>query len=84
MIRGSPAASLPLTVDISENGYYSRSSAAESRITWGVIVGWAEAERVFALFPSPNVFVPVPKRAMTDDQQNEFRALLRNKIPRRK
>lgn len=82
MIKGSPGASLPHTVDISESGLYSRSSAAEARFTWELIVGWAEVERVFALFPSPLSFFPIPKRAMTDHEQNEFRVLLRSKVLR--
>jgi YcxB-like protein len=84
MVKGSPSATLPHTVNISESGLHSRTSAAETRITWEVIVGWAEVERVFALFPSPLSFFPIPKRAMTDEQQSEFRTLLQSKVPRKK
>jgi YcxB-like protein len=35
---------------------------------------------VFALFPSPLTFFPIPKRAMTDQQQDELRSLLKNNI----
>jgi len=82
MIKGSPNAALPHTVDISESGLYSRSAAAETRFTWQLIIGWAEVERVFALFPSPISFFPLPKRAMTEDEQNELRTLFQSKIPR--
>ena len=84
MINGSPGASLPYTADISEKGLYLRTSATESRLAWDVLVGWAEAERVFALFPSPLSFFPIPKRAMTSEQQNEFRELLSRNIKGRK
>jgi hypothetical protein len=84
MISGSPSASLPYTVDLSEDGLYFLSSASESRLTWDLITGWAEADRVFAVFPSPLSFLPIPKRAMTDSQQNELRTLLQNKVSGRK
>ena len=80
IIRGSPGASLPHAAVISEAGLYFQTSAGESRLTWNLFTGWEEVERVFALFPSPVTFIPVPKRAMTDLQQNELRTLLRNKI----
>jgi YcxB-like protein len=81
MIKGSPSASLPYTAQMSEDGLYFRTSAGESRLTWNLIIGWVEVERVFALFPSPLTFFPIPKRAMTDQQQDELRSLLKNNIP---
>jgi len=84
MITGSPSAALPQTLDVSEGGLYVRTSASESRLTWDLIIGWAEADRVFALFPSPISFLPIPKRAMTTDQQNEMRTILQEKFASRK
>jgi hypothetical protein len=84
MIKGSPGASMPRTLEISESGIYVRTAAAESRFTWELIVGWSEVESVFALFPSPISFIPVPKRAMTADQQKEFRSLLLRTLPTQK
>ena len=81
MIKGSPSASLPHTAQMSEEGLYFRTSAGESRLAWNLIIGWVEVERVFALFPSPLTFFPIPKRAMTDQQQDELRKLLKSKIP---
>jgi hypothetical protein len=80
MISGSPSATLPHTVDMSDTGLSFRTSASDSRMTWDIFTGWAEAERVFALFPSPVSFLPIPKRAMTEVQQNELRTLLQNKV----
>ena len=51
---------------MSETGLYFRTSASDSRLAWDLITGWAEVERVFALFPSPVLYFPVPKRAMTE------------------
>jgi hypothetical protein len=81
MIKGSPSASLPHTAQMSEDGLHFRTSAGESRLTWNLIIGWVEVERVFALFPSPLTFFPIPKRSMTDQQQDELRSLLKNNIP---
>ena len=80
MTKGSRVTTLPKTVEITDAGIYSRSSAAESRLAWETIIGWVEVERVFALFLTPISFFPIPKRAMTEDQQNEFRTLLRSKV----
>ena len=54
MIRGSSNASLPHKVNISESGLYSLTLVAETRFTWDLIVGWVEAERVFACSPRPS------------------------------
>ncbi|HLN99420.1 MAG TPA: YcxB family protein [Pyrinomonadaceae bacterium] len=84
MITGNPSASLPHAVEMSEDGLNFRTSASESRLTWELITGWAEVDRVFALFPSPISFLPIPKRALTHDQQDELRSLLQQKISSRK
>jgi hypothetical protein len=84
MISGSPGAALPRIVDMSETGLYIRTSASDTRLTWDLIIGWAEVERVFALFPSPVSYFPVPKRAMTELQQNELRTILQNKVSAKK
>jgi hypothetical protein len=81
MITGSPSASLPHIAEMSEDGLYFRTSGGESRLTWNLIIGWVEVERVFALFLSPLTFFPIPKRALTSQQQDELRRLLNNNIP---
>lgn len=83
MIAGSPTASLVHTADMSEDGLHFRTSDSESRLTWNLITGWAEVDRVFALFLSPISFLPIPKRAMTDDQHSELRTLLQQKASSR-
>lgn len=58
MIRGSPSASLPHTLEASENGLHFQTSASEGRLTWVLIIGWVEVDRVFAIMPSPLTFLP--------------------------
>jgi hypothetical protein len=84
MIKGSPSASLPHTMDISEDGLHSRTSAGESRLAWNLFIGWVEVDRVFALFPSPLTFFPIPKRAMSSEQQEELRSILQKKVLNKK
>ena len=84
MITGSPSASLPHTMDISEDGLHSRTSAGESRLAWNLFIGWVEVDRVFALFPSPLTFFPIPKRAMSSEQQEELRSILQKKVLNKK
>jgi YcxB-like protein len=80
MIKGSPGAALPHTAEFSADGLHFRTTAGESRLNWNLFTGWSEADRVFALFPSPVTFVPIPKRAMTAAQQEELRSLMRSKL----
>ncbi len=84
MIKGSPSASLPHTMDISEDGLHSRTSAGESRLGWNLFIGWVEVDRVFALFPSPLTFFPIPKRAMSSEQQEVLRSILQKKVLNKK
>ena len=51
--------------------WFTGLSFDESQLTWNLIIGWVEVERVFALFPSPLTFFPIPKRAMTDQQRED-------------
>jgi hypothetical protein len=83
MIKGSRNASLPQSLSVSDEGFYSRTSTAETKFAWDLIVGWVEVERVFSLFTSAISYFPIPKRAMTESQQNEFRTLLQAKVARR-
>jgi hypothetical protein len=43
-------------------------------------MAWGEDKAVFVILPQPRIYVPIPKRAFTAEQQNEFRELLRRNI----
>jgi hypothetical protein len=79
-MKGSPSARTPRTIDITDAGLHDQNNLADSRVDWKVFVGWAENDKVFALFPSSMTFIPIPKRAMTSAQQEEFRALLKSRF----
>jgi len=65
-----------LTADASGISITRVDGAAEGRFSWSVMDGGVESEAQFALFPNLRQFVPLPKRAMTLEQQSEFRALV--------
>jgi hypothetical protein len=54
---------------------------SETRFAWPAFDKAVESEQAFVLFPSLRMFLPVPKRAMTPEQQQEFRALLAAHLP---
>lgn len=78
--RRMPSAQDPMTVEISESGLRIRSRHADSQVAWLAYLGWAEEESVFVLFPQPRIYVPIPKRAFTEEQQAEFRETVRRNI----
>jgi hypothetical protein len=49
---------------------------AVTRYGWTAIERHFESKNMFVLFPTRLQFVPIPKRAMTAEQQAEFRALV--------
>lgn len=79
-VTSGPVYTSPHTVNIDETGLHSRTPVSDGTITWPSIVCWQEVDRIFAIFLSPISFVPIPKRAMTAEQQEEFRAMLKQNV----
>jgi hypothetical protein len=52
------------------------SRDAETRYGWSAIEKQMETEELFVLFPNMVQFLPIPKRVMTPEQQQEFRGLI--------
>ncbi len=78
--RRMPTALVPMTLAISESGLRIRSQHADSQLAWSAFIGWREDHAVFVVFPQPRTYVPIPKRAFTEQQQAEFRETLRRNI----
>jgi hypothetical protein len=55
--------------------------AAESRISWSMFENVVEMQNNFVAMLEQRIFFPIPKRAMTPEQQQELRALLAAHIP---
>ncbi len=54
---------------------------ALTRYGWTAIERHVESKNMLVLFPARLQFIPIPKRAMTPEQQAEFRALVAAHIP---
>jgi YcxB-like protein len=78
--RRMPSAQSPMTMTFSDSGIRVQSQHYDSRVNWSTYIGWAEEKSVFVLFPQPRIYVPIPKRAFTVEQSNEFREILRRNI----
>jgi hypothetical protein len=78
--RGSPNAKTPLTLDATESGLRFQSIHSTSEMQWSALIAWAEGKSIFALFPNPRLFIPVPKRAFSPEEITEFRKLISKHI----
>ena len=75
-----PLTQAPLTLDVSDDGLHFLSPLEDSQLSWRAFGGWAEGNAVFALFPSVGTTLPIPKRAFTAEQLDEFREILRRNV----
>jgi hypothetical protein len=78
--RRMPSAHSLTTLAISDAGMHMHSDHYDSQIKWPTYIGWSEGKSVFVLFPQPRIYVPIPKRAFSDEQVNEFREILRRNV----
>jgi hypothetical protein len=78
--RNTPSARDSITIEASDAGLHIRSVHADSKVAWPAYVAWGEYRTVFVILPQRRIYVPIPKRAFTAEQQNEFRELLRRNI----
>jgi hypothetical protein len=80
MIKTSPNANVLRTVELTDAGVHERTEHGEYKTDWKTYAGWTENNHVFALLYSAITFVPVPKRAMSPEQETEFRDLLQRHV----
>jgi hypothetical protein len=75
----------PTDVVVTAEGmkFLRQDGAAETRYSWSIFDGWFESEEYLVLFPSQQAFIPIPKRALTPEQQTELRALFAAHIPQK-
>lgn len=78
--RNNPIAQSQISLNISDQGFESHNAHADSRVAWSAYVAWGEAKSVFILMPQPRIYVAIPKRAFTEEQQTEFREILRRNV----
>lgn len=78
--RRMPGAQSQITMTVSDSEIHVRSKHYDSHVNWSTYIGWAEGRSVFVLFPQPRIYVPIPKRAFTGEQQEQFREILRRSV----
>jgi len=64
--RGYKAIKLPLHIEVSEAGLYSRSEHGEVRLPWGLFQKYKENGRLLLLYQSGNLFHVLPKNLFKD------------------
>jgi hypothetical protein len=82
--RGSPSAQSPMTLGMSDAGLEIHSVHSDSKASWSAFVDWAETKSLFVILPQPRIYIPIPKRAFSEEQIVEFREILRRNIVRKK
>lgn len=70
----------PITLEASETGLQFQNAHADSKVAWSAYVGWGEGKSVFVILPQPRIYITIPKRAFTAEQESEFREMLRHNI----
>ena len=78
--RRMPSAQTSVTMTVSEPGLRVLFEYGDSQVKWSAYIGWAEGAAVFVLFPQPRLYVPIPKRAFSPDQLDQFRDILRRNV----
>ncbi|MFY9559403.1 MAG: YcxB family protein [Terriglobales bacterium] len=67
--------------DISEGEFHAVGPTGETRTKWAGFDRYAESEDLFLLYTGPRIFFALPKRAFGPGEVEEFRELLRGKLP---
>jgi|GEM_PF-6351668 len=78
--RNHPMAQSPISLGVSETDLQFHNAHADSKVAWSAYVGWGESKCVFVILPQPKIYITIPKRAFTDEQQSEFREMLRRNV----
>lgn len=81
--KGSPSAQVPIEVEASDEGLFFHSAYAESKISWSAYVAWGENKATFVILPQPRTYFPIPKRAFTPEQLEDFRSILRRNVSKK-
>ena len=69
------------TMSASDSGLDFINSKLDSSLKWSAYVAYAESANLFLLYTQANIFNLIPKRALTADGVDDFRALLQRHVP---
>jgi hypothetical protein len=69
------------TADISEDGVHLESLDFDANLKWPLYVRFLESDRIFLLYQTDRMSNLFPKSALAPGEIEEFRQLLRRKLP---
>jgi len=81
-LRSSPSAQGEIVLALDDEGTVATFPTGESRLNWRAYTKYKETGSMFLLFFSPYRYVSIPKRAMTPQQIEDLRALVKARIAR--
>lgn len=81
--RRSPVYGKEVEVQIGTSGVTFKIAAVFSEFGWDAFKEFKETKDLFLLYQTPAFPHPLPKRAFSAEDQNQFRALAKEKIPSR-
>jgi len=70
-----------ISADISEDCIHLQSDVFDSNVKWGLFVRFLESDRVFLLYQTNRMVNLFPKTAFAPGEAEEFRQILRRKLP---
>ncbi len=79
-LRSNPSAQGEIVYVFDEKGSVAIFSTGESRLDWGAYTKYKETGTMFLLFFSKYRSTSIPKRAMSSEQIEELRRLLKTRI----
>jgi len=79
-LRSSPSAQGEIVLALDDEGTVATFSTGESRVNWRAYTKYKETGSMFLLFLSPSRYMSIPKRAMTPQQIEDLRALVKARI----
>ena len=80
--RKDRALQLPVHMLVGSEEITFTNLRGQSTTVWSALEDWRESKNTFLLYPRPNMYYIVPKRAMQVDEIAAFRAMLENRIPK--
>lgn len=83
MFKGRPELQQQFAVSVDDNRVVFVGPISCSEWSWPAFVGFVEGKSNFLLLLSPFAFVVFPKRIFSSQQVEQFRELLRQKLPAR-
>jgi len=81
-LRNNPSAHGEIVYIFDDRGSFATFPTGESRLDWGAYTKYKETGPMFLLFFSPYRYTWIPKRAMSPEQAEELRGLLKERILR--